>query len=68
MAKSEIYICQQDGWHNGFGATDDVLVKGMRLTLTDTKYVGGTEFYQFKERPKGNWYWSAGFAPLRNYN
>lgn len=69
MAKdSNIYICQEGEWHNAFGETDHYFEVGMRVTLTDTKYVGGLRFYQFKESPKGNWYEQTGFKPLREYN
>lgn len=68
MEPGEKCICQEDEWHNAFGDTDDSVHRGMRLTVVDAKFIGGTRFYAFEETPKGNYYLYIGFKPLRSLN
>lgn len=61
-------ICQEDDWHNAFGEKDLALHCGMRLTVVDSKRVGGLRFLSFKEAPKDNFYMEDGFKALRSLN
>jgi len=68
MEPGEKCICQEDDWHNAFGDQDFSLHCGMRLTVMDSKSVGGMSFYSFEETPSKNFYLGIGFKPLRSYN
>ncbi len=68
MEPGERCICQENDWHNAFGDTDYSLHRGMRLTVTGSRYIGGVQFYSFDEAPKDNWYMYNGFKPLRSLN
>lgn len=61
-------ICQEDEWYNAFGDKTVSVQRGMRLTVIDSKRVGGLSFLSFKETPKDNFYLSTGFRSLRSYN
>jgi hypothetical protein len=67
MDNGEKCICQENDWYNAFGDQCTALQMGMRLTVQDSKYVGGTRFYEFVEVPK-NWFMADGFKPLRSLN
>lgn len=68
MEPGEKCICQEDDWHNAFGEDDFSVHRGMRLTVTDSRHIGGSRFYSFEETPKGNFYLYLGFKPLRSLN
>lgn len=61
-------ICQYDEWWNAFGEKQEVLSRGQRFIISETKNVGGTSFLAFEEGPKDNFYLFSGFTPMRNYN
>lgn len=61
-------ICQEDDWHNAYGESDYTVYRGQRLTVVDSRRVGGLQFFSFEETPKNNFYLSYGFKPLRSYN
>lgn len=61
-------ICQEDDWHNAYGDSDYSVHRGMRLRVSDSRRIGGCDFFSFEETPKGNFYLSHGFKPLRAYN
>lgn len=63
---AEKYICQVEDWYNAFGEPSKLQI-GQRLTMNDSRYVGGARFIEFVEYP-GNWYWDKGFKPLRSLN
>lgn len=68
MEPGDRCICQYDDWHNAFGEDDFSVNCGMRLTVLDSRNIGGTSFYSFEETPKDNFYMGIGFRPLRSYN
>lgn len=68
MGSGDKCICQQDDWWNAFGDKSTVLKIGDRLTVKDSKRVGGVRFLSFNETPEDNFFMEAGFKPLRALN
>lgn len=68
MVNGERCICQHDDWYNAFGDSFTALHCGMKLTVADSKRIGGATFYAFKETPEDHFFLSTGFKPMRNLN
>lgn len=66
MEPGDKCICQEDDWHCAFGDVDIVVHRGMRLRVSESRIICGQRFYTFEETPKGNYYLSLGFKPLRS--
>ncbi len=61
-------ICQHDRFFNAFGDHTEMLHKGQRLTIKQTKRIGGATFLEFDEAEKDNWFLQTGFKPMRALN
>jgi hypothetical protein len=61
-------ICQYEEWFNAFGAGRTMLTVGQRMTVIETRRVGGAQFLAFEETPKDNYFMADGFKPMRELN
>jgi hypothetical protein len=67
MEDGETCICQYDDWYTAFGPIY-TLHRGMRLTVSGSRFIAGTRFYSFKETPEDTLYLCTGFKPMRSLN
>lgn len=68
MEPGEKCVCSFDKLYNAFGEKTEAVHLGMRLTVTDSMYIGGMRFYSFEQTPDNNWYMASAFTPLRRLN
>lgn len=64
MAKiaQEWVVCLYDDWVNAFGDKHEVMCKGVRSKVVNTKVVGSQRFLELEEYPGALW-WASGFRP-----
>lgn len=68
MEDGETCICSMVDLYNAFGDKQTMLKLGQKVTVIDSKYVGGMKFYAFKEAPKDNYFDGFAFKPMRTLN
>jgi len=56
-------VCLYDDWYNAYGDKFDAVHCGMRLTVSDTRNIAGTQFLAFHELPEDQLYLHTGFRP-----
>jgi hypothetical protein len=58
-------VCTEDEWYNAYGDKSTALARGMRLTVSGRRRVGGCLFLSFEETPEDNFFLCHGFKPMR---
>ncbi len=68
MEPGDRCVCIEKDWYNAFGEKHLAIQIGMRLTVLDTRRIGGISFYSFEETPKNFFYMFTGLCPMRELN
>ena len=68
MDPGERCVVREGQWFNSFGETVTLISTGMRLTILNSKYIGGMRFYSFEETPPNTYFMQEGLIPMRSLN